>query len=236
MAKILIVDDTVVCRTILSLLLTQQGHKVTVAEDGHVALNDLKAEKFDLIILDNMMPNLSGLEVLQAIRKDHNACPVIIISGGVTPDEQAQYKALDVIDIHKKPADPRYLSDQVTRLFSKPKAEIKTNIHNLTLVGSRNAPFHDFLRKIVGPDETLLPIAAGKFNAGTAVIDPNAVNVVQFAEDLTPAGQKLLEEKMPGMRVVLCTAKSIDDLDEAGFSPRLLLRFGIRTMPVPDGT
>ncbi len=61
MARILIADDTTVCRSILSLLLSHQGHKVKVAEDGQQALDNLKSSEFDLIILDHNMPGFSGL-------------------------------------------------------------------------------------------------------------------------------------------------------------------------------
>ena len=195
MAKVLIVDDNIVCRSILSLLLTHQGHKVTLAEDGQTALDCLKSDKFDLIILDHMMPDISGLDVLRLVRKDglmnNESCPVIVISGGFTPEERAEYETLGVVDIHKKPADPKYLCDQVLRLFPKPKEKVKMEIRHLTLIGSRNAPFHDFLRKFLSPEDSVVQLNAEQFNSGLAVLDHNAITLVQFAEDLTPAGQKL---------------------------------------------
>ncbi len=237
MPSILIADDTVVCRSILSLLLSHQGHKVTVAEDGRQALDCLKSKGFDLVILDHMMPNVSGLEVLRFLRQEgaeaSRGSPVIVISGGVTPEERAQYEALGVVDIHKKPADPKYLCDQVARLF-RPKKQARLDVRHLTLVGSRNAPFHDFLREYLPPDDVVMRVRAEQLNSGEAALDPNAITLVQFAEDLTPAGQRLLEEKMIGARVVLCTTRTIDQLEEAGFRPGLVFRFGVRSMPVAD--
>ncbi len=238
MAKILIADDNIVCRTIVSLLLTQQGHKVTMAEDGKKALDCLKSAQFDLIILDHMMPDFSGLDVLRLVRKDgamnNEGCPVIVISGGFTPEERAEYETLGVVDIHKKPADPKYLCDQVSRLFPKPKEKVKMEIRNLTLIGSRDAPFHDFLRKHLSPEDSVVQLGAEQFNSGQAVLDPNAINLVQLAEDLTPAGQKLLEEKMIGIKVVLCTSRTIDQLEDSGFRTALIFRFGVRTLQVAD--
>ncbi len=238
MPSILIADDTVVCRSILSLLLSHQGHKVTVAEDGQQALDSLSSNEFDLVILDHMMPNVSGLEVLRFLRQEGppktKGCPVIVISGGVTPEERAQYEALGVVDIHKKPADPKYLCDQVARLFPKPKKQARLEVRHLTLVGSRHAPFHDFLREYLPPDDVVMRVRAEQLNSGEVVLDPNAITLVQFAEDLTPAGQKQLEEKMIGVRVVLCTTRTIDQLEEAGFRSGLIFRFGVRSMPVAD--
>jgi CheY-like chemotaxis protein len=238
MPKILIVDDNVVCRTIVSLLLTQQGHKITLAEDGKKALDCLRSNKFDLIILDHLMPDISGLDVLRLLRKDdamnHECCPVIVISGGFTSEERAEYETLGVVDIHQKPADPKYLCDQVSRLFPKPKEKVKMEIRHLTLIGSRNAPFYDFLRKQLPPEDAIVQLRAEQFNSGGAVLDHNAINLVQFAEDLTPAGQKLLEEKMIGIKVVLCTTSTIDQLEDSGFRTALIFRFGVRSLRVPD--
>ncbi len=159
---------------------------------------------------------------------------MIVISGGVTPEERSGYEALGVIDIHKKPADPKYLSDQVARLFAKPKDAPRLDVRHLTLVGSRHAPFHDYLRKFLPADDIIMRVRAEQFNSGQVALDPNAITLVQFAEDLTPAGQKLLEEKMAGVRVVLCSTRTVDQLEESGFRPGLVFRFGVRSMPVAD--
>jgi CheY-like chemotaxis protein len=238
MTKVLIADDNVVCRTIVSLLLTQQGYKITLAEDGQKALDCLKSDRFDLIILDHSMPDVSGLDVLRLLRNDgamrNERCPVIVISGGFTPEERAEYETLGVVDIHKKPADPKYLCDQVSMLFPKPKQKVTMEIRHLTLIGSRNAPFDDFLRKSLSPEDSIVQLSAEQFNSGQAVLDPNAINRVQFAEDLSPAGQKLLEEKMIGIKVVLCTTRTIDQLEDSGFRTALICRFGVRIMQVAD--
>ncbi len=55
---------------------------------------------------------------------------------------------------------------------------------------------------------------------------------VAVAEDLAPAGQKLLEEKMIGIKVVLCTSRTIDQLEDSGFRTALIFRFGVRTLQV----
>ena len=67
--KILIVDDEPSNRNILSQELTHEGYSVVAASDGREALKKIESSRPDLIILDYMMPDLSGLEVLKELRK-----------------------------------------------------------------------------------------------------------------------------------------------------------------------
>ena len=78
--KILIVDDEPSNRNILSQELTQEGYSVVAASDGREALRKVESSRPDLIILDYMMPDLSGLEVLKELRKRENDTPVVMIT------------------------------------------------------------------------------------------------------------------------------------------------------------
>src|SRR5512146_2089303 len=80
--NILIVDDHRTNRLKLSLGLKQQGHTIAEAENGRQALEKLRAESFDLVLLDIMMPELDGYQVLEQMKQDHalRDVPVIVIS------------------------------------------------------------------------------------------------------------------------------------------------------------
>ena len=69
MAKILIADDSTVCRTVLAILLTNQGHDVVQANDGKEALAQLDRAAFDLVLLDHEMPQAYGVSVLRRVRE-----------------------------------------------------------------------------------------------------------------------------------------------------------------------
>jgi adenylate cyclase len=79
---ILIADDLRTNRLKLSLGLKQQGHTVAEAENGRRALEMLRAESFDLVLLDILMPEMDGYQVLEQMKKDSNLrnVPVIVIS------------------------------------------------------------------------------------------------------------------------------------------------------------
>jgi len=79
---ILVVDDHPTTRLKLSLGLKQQGHTVAEAENGQEALDILRAESFDLVLLDILMPEMDGYQVLRHMRQESTLCdiPVIVIS------------------------------------------------------------------------------------------------------------------------------------------------------------
>ncbi len=80
---ILVVDDDLECRELLSDLLTNEGYLVVCAEDGRQALDYMSSSTPSLILLDLMMPNMSGSEFLARQKNDPRfaSVPVVIISG-----------------------------------------------------------------------------------------------------------------------------------------------------------
>lgn len=110
---ILIADDSIVCRSVLKILLENAGYKVTGTLDGVEALAALRKDKFDLAILDNEMPNLDGISALAELRTFLPNLPVIVCSGTVSPDQAVRYTDLRISDLFDKPVDPRKLRDKV---------------------------------------------------------------------------------------------------------------------------
>ena len=80
--RVLVVDDNEANRDLLARRVRRQGHKVTVAEDGIIALELMQQEPFDLVLLDIMMPQMNGYQVLEHLKADPNLrhIPVIVIS------------------------------------------------------------------------------------------------------------------------------------------------------------
>ncbi len=78
--KILVVDDEVDLQEILKRRLEAGGYEVTIAADGKEALDKFKSEKPDAVLLDVLMPGMSGLDVLKKIREDDAKLPVFIIT------------------------------------------------------------------------------------------------------------------------------------------------------------
>ncbi len=88
--RILVVDDEPDVRIINTSVLIHHGYHVDVAEDGAVAWEALSNNSYDLLITDNHMPKVSGLELLKKLRAAHMALPVIMATGTVPKDEFTQ--------------------------------------------------------------------------------------------------------------------------------------------------
>jgi DNA-binding response OmpR family regulator len=77
---ILIVEDEVQIAKVLKIELEYEGYEVVIRHDGKSGLETALTEKFDLILLDIMLPELSGIEVLRRLRKAENYTPVILLT------------------------------------------------------------------------------------------------------------------------------------------------------------
>lgn len=82
MSAILLVDDDPSVRQVVSEMLRQAGHDVTPAENGRVALAQLRERTFDLVITDLIMPEQEGIETIAEIRRHEPNMRIIAMSGG----------------------------------------------------------------------------------------------------------------------------------------------------------
>ena len=78
--RLLVVEDDRTLRQALTFNLSREGYEVTTAADGPAALEAARDERLDLVLLDVMLPGMSGVEVLRALRRDGVTTPVIILS------------------------------------------------------------------------------------------------------------------------------------------------------------
>lgn len=82
MAKILVIDDEHLVRASVEAILRGQGHDVILADNGREGLKHLRDGLFDLIVTDLIMPEMEGIETIQAIRRLPSSPKIIAISGG----------------------------------------------------------------------------------------------------------------------------------------------------------
>lgn len=78
--RILVVEDEIQIAKILKIELEYEGYEIIVANDGKAGLKLALTEKLDLILLDVMLPELNGIEVLRKIRKENNLIPIILLT------------------------------------------------------------------------------------------------------------------------------------------------------------
>lgn len=118
--RILIADDEPAIATSLEFLLNKGGFETEIAGDGEVALALAKTFKPDLIVLDLMLPRLSGLEVCRALRADpqqrHVKILMLSARGGATDLERGHAAGADIYQV--KPFSTQELLAQIRQLMS----------------------------------------------------------------------------------------------------------------------
>jgi DNA-binding response OmpR family regulator len=102
-ARVLIVDDEPDILLMLRVSLEASGFTTSLAADGDVALQRVREETFDLILLDVMMPVLDGWGVLEALRDDPEAPKIIVLSARSAPRDVAKAMELGAADYLTKP-------------------------------------------------------------------------------------------------------------------------------------
>jgi CheY-like chemotaxis protein len=107
---VLIVDDHEINRRLASLFLQPLGWRAVMATHGAQALNIAAVQRFDVILMDRMMPGMDGLETTASLRQSdgpNRDTPVIAVTG--MDDDRAQWRALGVTQLVLKPFDPDQL-------------------------------------------------------------------------------------------------------------------------------
>ncbi len=117
--SLLVVDDSELNREVLAQQLRERGYHVEVADSGQAALDRIEREGLDLILLDVMMPGLSGLEVLEILRKQHAPAdlPVIMVTARDGAEDVVQALEMGANDFVTKSTD-----------FSVAQARIETQL------------------------------------------------------------------------------------------------------------
>ena len=87
-AKILLVEDEKHLAKGLSYNLKKEGYQVTVAEDGLAALDCLRKDNFDMMILDLMLPKMGGMEVVKKVRETNIRFPVLMLTAKTTDEDR----------------------------------------------------------------------------------------------------------------------------------------------------
>ncbi|MCJ7661876.1 MAG: response regulator, partial [Anaerolineales bacterium] len=121
--KILVVDDNRMNRITLSRSLEQQGHVVSLAEDGHQALEMLRSDEFDVVLLDIIMPEMDGYQVLERVKSDPATrdIPVIVISALDEIDSAVRCIEIGAEDYLPKPFNPVLLRARLNASLEKKK-------------------------------------------------------------------------------------------------------------------
>ncbi len=131
-AHILVVDDDKRLRSLLQRFLRDGGFYVSIAKDAEEARRQLKSYKFDLLIVDIMMPNESGLEFLTDLRQESNVPVIMLTAMGETADRIAGLER-GADDYLPKPFEPQELVLRIKSILRRAPVGNKENIEKLNL-------------------------------------------------------------------------------------------------------
>ena len=125
--KFLVVDDFSTMRRIVRGLLKEMGcHKVEEAEDGAVALQMLKANRFDFVVSDINMPNMNGFDLLKAIKADENLkrIPVLMVTAEARKEDILLAAQSGAAGYVVKPFTKATLEEKITKILQKLAATV----------------------------------------------------------------------------------------------------------------
>lgn len=121
--KIMVVDDEPYIARVIKFKLEQEGYTVISANDGQSGLQKIKDEKPDMVLLDVMMPGLSGYEVCQKIKEDAELAgiPVVILTAKGQERDREQGLTMGASDYITKPFSPNRLLELVKSMIGEAK-------------------------------------------------------------------------------------------------------------------
>jgi DNA-binding response OmpR family regulator len=127
---LLVVEDDAINRDLLQRRLSRSGYSVEVAESGQTALDMIAKAEYDLVLLDQMMPGMSGLELLKLLRSTYstNDLPVIMVTA--VDQKRTIVEALDqgANDYVAKPIDMPLVLARIQAQLVRSKAEQKSKL------------------------------------------------------------------------------------------------------------
>lgn len=103
MAKVLLIDDEEIVRKVVRLVLEADGHEVSDAADGAAGLEVLRTLEPDVVVLDMMMPGMSGADVCRQIKSSGDEVKVIVLTSLPTADAEEQAASCGADDFMQKP-------------------------------------------------------------------------------------------------------------------------------------
>jgi len=121
--RILVVDDEPNIVQLVSMYLARENYTVITAGDGQKALDIVKTQKPDLVVLDVMLPSLDGLEVCRCLRTEGNAVPIIMVTARDDDIDKIIGLELGADDYLTKPFNPRELVARIRAVLRRGSLE-----------------------------------------------------------------------------------------------------------------
>jgi DNA-binding response OmpR family regulator len=141
--RILVVEDEIGIASFLKQGLEEEGFEVTHAQDGQQGLDRALSEKFDLILLDWMLPKMSGIEVCKAIRANNVTTPILFLTAKDTLQETLEGFQAGANDYIKKPFSFEELLERIKVHFRNSQQQTVLELGSIRIEPERYKVFQD---------------------------------------------------------------------------------------------
>ncbi|MFE1800312.1 response regulator transcription factor [Streptomyces sp. NPDC059517] len=195
-ANIVVAEDDAKQAELVRRYLEHEGHAVTVVEDGRTALETVRHQEPDLVVLDVMMPGADGLDVVRILRAERREVPVLMLTARSTEDDLLLGLDLGADDYMTKPFSPRELTARVRTLLRRNRRGPDPAPATVLASGPEAAP-----------DDEVLTV-------GVLRVDPlrHEVSVAGAPVECTPGEFRLLAAMAAEPGRVFTRARLLDEL------------------------
>lgn len=195
-ASVLIVDDDVnLCETLADIL-QEKGYRTVVAHDGQNAIKEVKSQRFDLALIDIVMPDMNGVEVLQRIRTIDPQLTTILTTGHTALDHSVS-EAIEagVAGVLYKPLDINAIVDMIEGRAKKPdKPRIDLKKHKVQPAALRLIP------EAIARKWDIIPLRIEDHFLVVAMADPNNLYAIEDIRALSRMEVKVLPAALMDVR------------------------------------
>ena len=124
MSRVLVIDDESVVGTVLRYAFAAEGHQTVVADGGSSGIEMARSEHPDVIVLDLMMPEVTGFDVLEVLRDDDGTkdVPILVLTAITMTRERERAMSEGADAVMTKPFDPRDVAQAVDALLVTPRS------------------------------------------------------------------------------------------------------------------
>jgi class 3 adenylate cyclase len=231
MPAILVVDDRPEAVQLLRDLLELEGYETAAAFDGQQALDSVRHQLPDLVLLDINMPNLNGYEVCQRLKADPKTAdvPVLMLTAWAEPDHRVKGLQMGAVDYLAKPFDHRELLARIeTQLRAKCQADgLRATQQTIRETFERFVPAHVVERLLADPNQVSL---GGSLQLVT-ILFADLRGYTAMAETLDP---KELVDVLNGHLNVAAQAVLAYDGTISHYSGDLVMAIFNAPLPQPD--
>ncbi|MGZ4043060.1 MAG: response regulator [Bacteroidia bacterium] len=148
--RVLVAEDVVLNQLLMKTLLEEYGFQMDIAANGNIAIDKLKKDKYDIVLMDLQMPEKNGYEATEYIRKELKLeVPIIALTADVTTADVEKCKAVGMNDYISKPIDDKLLYKKLNKYLKRNNSKpVETMKETETIAPPEKSTNLDFLKQL----------------------------------------------------------------------------------------